>query len=285
MRRLNNALPPARLNWLKLQTLMFYNGYLQGKKIVPLIDGAIKFWHSILGVTDWKIHPMALATDMKTDAVVFSALFRIARADGCATIPQAMGGNLKSTTDPFVRCLYKLGEGMERALWKRDAQGRVTLADGLKHSDLFVELGVAKGDFAAQILNHNAGLRYVGIDKWDDHHNQHEMKEATAKLARFGDRAQLGHKTFHQASTEFLSQSIDLVYVDGYAHTGQEGGQTLREWWPKVKQGGILAGHDYDPQKWPETVSAVDAFAKEIGKPIEIIKDTHTFDSWLIRKC
>jgi len=75
---------------------------------------------------------------------------------------------------------------------------------------------------------------------------------------------------------------LDFVYVDGYAHTGQEGGRTLDQWWAKVRPGGIMAGHDYHEQ-WPLTVQAVNQFAARIGLAVHLTHEDE-FPSWYFFK-
>ena len=147
----------------------------------------------------------------------------------------------------------------------------------------FIELGVAAGRFAAEILATNATLNYIGVDRYADHHDEAEHQEALARLARYAAREPiLHHSTFTAALPQVPNASADLVYIDGYAHTGQEMGQTLAEWYPKVKPGGILAGHDYC-QRWAPTLHAVDAFAAALGATVHVIDDT-PFPSWYLHK-
>ena len=47
-----------------------------------------------------------------------------------------------------------------------------------------------------------------------------------------------------RAVTRFEDNSIDFVYVDA-RHDYKGVLEDLRLYWPKVRQGGILAGHDY----------------------------------------
>lgn len=71
--------------------------------------------------------------------------------------------------------------------------------------------------------------------------------------------------------------SIDFVYLDDnheYEHVKIE----LSSWWSKIKEGGILAGHDY-PHKPIE--KAVKEFALEINKKIILMSNN---SSWMIRK-
>lgn len=67
--------------------------------------------------------------------------------------------------------------------------------------------------------------------------------------------------TFDDAVGFFPDDFFGLVYVDGYAHTGQNGGHTLELWWDKVAPGGLFAGHDYHADGYPGTFHNVNVFA------------------------
>jgi hypothetical protein len=69
---------------------------------------------------------------------------------------------------------------------------------------------------------------------------------------------------FNEALPLFPDQYFDFIYVDGYAANGEEGGGTLYDWWPKLRRGGVFAGHDYSPD-WPLVMKAVDSFTSEMG--------------------
>lgn len=67
--------------------------------------------------------------------------------------------------------------------------------------------------------------------------------------------------SFEEALSHFANESLDFIYIDSYAHTGQEDGTTIEQWWWKLKPGGILAGHDYHPV-WAATMNAVNRFVE-----------------------
>jgi len=108
--------------------------------------------------------------------------------------------------------------------------------------------------------------RLWSIDAWagDRGHDLAECAAATALLARHGGRCLVLRARFDEALALFPDASLDFVYIDGYAHTGNEAGQTLLDWWPKVKPGGLFAGHDY-ALEWPKNVAAVDRFREVAG--------------------
>jgi len=159
---------------------------------------------------------------------------------------------------------------------------RADLALFVPPGGTIIELGVAAGKFAELLCDRNPAMRYIGIDRWSDHHDQCEMINAQYRLAKF-DRVLLHRMTFTDALPHFDNASADLIYIDGYAHTGQEGGQTLRDWWPKLRPGGIFAGHDYDPEHYPQTVAAVDDFVREHGLAMNIIDEKPHPSWWLVK--
>lgn len=152
-----------------------------------------------------------------------------------------------------------------------------------------VELGVAKGRFSEIILRNPRCRRLWGIDRWSDDHDAAEYLEASKRLAAVGrGRSTLLRMTFEEALPHFSDESLDFVYIDGYAHTGQEAGRTLLQWWPKVKPGGILSGHDYHP-KWIATMNAVDRFVEQHGLALQLTlpadePGADPFPSWWVKK-
>lgn len=61
-----------------------------------------------------------------------------------------------------------------------------------------------------------------------------------------------------RAALLFPDESLDFVFVDA-DHRYESVTADLRAWWPKIRPGGAMAGHDYDTH-WPEVVRAVDDF-------------------------
>ena len=93
----------------------------------------------------------------------------------------------------------------------------------------------------------------------------------------YNDRNTVMRMRFDEALHLFADESLDFIYVDGYAHDGELNGQTFREWYPKLKRGGFIAGDDYAAE-WPLVVAAVDAFIAENDLELHVI-DCHE-DKW-----
>ena len=63
-------------------------------------------------------------------------------------------------------------------------------------------------------------------------------------------------KDSYQASLMFHDYFFDLIYIDAN-HSYAEVKKDIINWMPKLKNTGIIAGHDYD-RGWPGVIKAVD---------------------------
>lgn len=75
---------------------------------------------------------------------------------------------------------------------------------------------------------------------------------------------------------KFEDNSIDFIYVDG-AHDYESVKRDLKLYLPKLKNGGIIGGHDYNPKHWPDVCKAV---TEVVGNPYKVFRDT----SWIYVK-
>jgi glycosyl transferase/beta-hydroxylase protein BlmF len=144
------------------------------------------------------------------------------------------------------------------------------------------ELGVAAGDYSACILENRNVKTLYSIDRWSDHHDMGEYVNVLKRFSTHGEKSKVVRATFDEALPHFPDESLDFIYIDGYAHTGQEGGKTLEQWWSKLKCGGIFSGHDYH-SAWPLTIKSVDEFASRHGVEVSTTKNDE-YPSWFIKK-
>jgi hypothetical protein len=152
-------------------------------------------------------------------------------------------------------------------------------------NNIGIELGVAQGVFAERMLRSGKFARYFGVDRYSDLHDTQEYKAA---LKRIGLSApcHLLRMTFDEALCLFEDEYFD--FIDGFAHTGEEGGRTLYGWYRKLKVGGIIAGDDYHPD-WPLVMWAVNDFAARTGEPLFCTELTErlaycNYPSWFLTK-
>ena len=89
------------------------------------------------------------------------------------------------------------------------------------------------------------------------------------------------------AAKEFADGWLDFVYVDAN-HSYPAVAADLHAWWPKVRPGGFLAGHDYVDGVIGGSVygvkTAVADFAREVGLAPAFTVADPPFLSWYIRK-
>lgn len=155
-----------------------------------------------------------------------------------------------------------------RTFNRRDHVARLFRKNGVG-----VELGVAAGDFSERILKYDHIGYLFSIDMWagDRGHGIEQYREAIFRLDPYRERNTVLRMRFDEALPLFDNESLDFIYVDGYAHDGEMNGQTFREWFPKLRHGGIIAGDDYSPE-WPLVVAAVNAFAAENNLEVHVIE-------------
>jgi predicted O-methyltransferase YrrM len=114
-----------------------------------------------------------------------------------------------------------------------------------------VEIGTDWGKFAHQLLSGWQG-RLTCVDPWSSQPGYHQCSEdregalATARqhLSPFSERVTFLRQTSAEAAPSFADSSLDFAYVDG-DHRYEMVRQDLDLWWPKVRNGGVLAGHDF----------------------------------------
>ena len=83
---------------------------------------------------------------------------------------------------------------------------------------------------------------------------------------------------------EFANNSVDFVYLDG-DHQYEPVKSEIEAWYPKVRVGGILAGHDYVERSHIEefgVIPAVDEFIKR--ERLQLNTTTEYFATWWITK-
>lgn len=119
------------------------------------------------------------------------------------------------------------------------------------------ELGVKKGWFSQQTLETWPSCKkYLLVDIWahqdnyvesanvDDAQQQQFMEVAQQRLAPWASKTVFMRMYTTQAAAQVQDESLEYVYVDA-RHDYCGCLEDMVAWWPKVKPGGILAGHDY----------------------------------------
>lgn len=111
------------------------------------------------------------------------------------------------------------------------------------------------------------GMRPDGMTVWDKFNAG--MKPLNGKY-----RVIIGQST--EAADWFLDASIDFVFIDA-AHDYESVTNDINAWLPKIKPGGIIAGHDYEPYYERGVVAAVDDFFGDRVEKIPYDDDNNKF--------
>lgn len=114
------------------------------------------------------------------------------------------------------------------------------------------EIGVYAGGFSRQLLLRlNINMLYL-IDPYHDYDdigvdftvaNLQEGKIKTRKRLQHFDNVEYIYAASAVVAEYFSNESLDFVYIDGN-HNYEAVKQDIKAWWPKVKKGGIIGGHD-----------------------------------------
>ena len=118
-----------------------------------------------------------------------------------------------------------------------------------------VEVGVAEGNYSRDFLRHWPG-KYVMVDRWqhiegyddvmngDDAEHEERFRQACEVASQYADRCSVYRMDSLTAAARFEPASLDFVYIDA-DHSYEGCKRDILAWASRIKQGGILAGHDY----------------------------------------
>ena len=182
-----------------------------------------------------------------------------------------------------------LGDGMKAP------KDRVALlgAVGIRGKRV-VEVGVHLGDFAKEILKYGPAHLLL-VDPWkhqdasiypDDGCNTTDevfetRYQSVCEITRNAmTPCEVMREFSVQAAAKVPDSSVDFVYIDAI-HTKKAAKEDAEAWWPKVKPGGWLCGHDYQA---PGVASAVREFIAEHKLTLACQTGEPMVYSWVIQK-
>lgn len=168
--------------------------------------------------------------------------------------------------------------------------GRGKLADLLRRRGLTgdaAEVGTHRGAFAAELLRRWPG-RLFCVDHYPSGYNDADPASAGDREAdRLAARAALGafrgrvlfvRLPSVEAAAGFADGALDAVYIDAdHARASVEA--DLAAWWPKVRPGGVLAGHDF---VCPGMELQGGGWGREVQPAVMSFAGAHGLDVWLV---
>lgn len=158
------------------------------------------------------------------------------------------------------------------------------------------EIGVQTGGYSQILRNTWNGKELYLIDRWKynpdykdianvSDERQMELYLSVVKKFANDHSVHIIRKDSVEASKQFPDAYFDWIYLD--ADLSYEGcTNDLEAWYPKLKEGGVLAGHDYVDGEFREgsfgVKSAVERFTKNLD--IELFTTNEHLKSWYFIK-
>src|SRR5690606_24414 len=102
------------------------------------------------------------------------------------------------------------------------------------------------------------------------------LEQCLARIEPYADRATIVRRPSVDAAADYQDASIDFAYLDG-DHSYEGCLADIRAWWPKVRPGGWIGGHDYARAQRGGVAEAVAAFFQHLPEV-----DAHA--TWFVRK-
>lgn len=136
----------------------------------------------------------------------------------------------------------------------------------------FTEVGCKEGRTTAFVLEHCPDCRVMAIDPWipmpqqgtkdgGESYETWDFKaietDFWARTEPWANRLTFHRKTSLEAADLVDDDACDLIFIDA-AHDYDSVVEDIAAWRPKVREGGILAGHDFQ-HKFPPVMDAVAA--------------------------
>ena len=147
----------------------------------------------------------------------------------------------------------------------------------------FVEVGSYKGRssvyMAVEIINSGKDIKFDCVDHFkgsEEHYKQdgkyetlelkqdpdYLFKEFSRNIEPVKDRIKVHKMSSVDAAKLYQDRSLDFVFLDG-GHTEADLLADIKAWRPKLKPGGILAGHDYSATDYPDVQRVIDTVFPE----------------------
>lgn len=151
-----------------------------------------------------------------------------------------------------------------------------------KNADLILEIGCYEGKSSVTLAKKTSG-KVISIDPFIKGPLGFSHRKLIAKFYRRKNKAKNLEfiEKFSFDAVPYISQKIDLLFIDG-DHSYQAIKQDWQDWYPKVKDGGIIALHDsIRAVNSPEYLGTMKFYEQDIPQ-ISGIKEKDRVDSLAI---
>lgn len=161
------------------------------------------------------------------------------------------------------------------------------IRENYKRNDLIgAEIGVRYGAHSLTILRHlpmktlyliDPQKEYEGIDGCHKRGFDEIRKGLRRNLKTYSDKLVFIEK-FSEDAVNDIPDNIDFIYIDGN-HLYNYVKKDVNLYYPKLKKGGVLCGHDF---QIPDVARAVCELAAK--QNLEVYTGGHLVDWWLVKE-
>lgn len=129
------------------------------------------------------------------------------------------------------------------------------------------EIGVQRGNNLFKILQEMPELEMYAVDIWSDKQVRFDgttdltdikpnsaYQYVKSKKIENPERLHLIRDFSHQAYAKFNDKSLDFIFIDA-SHVYEDVKKDIELWYPKVKEGGMISGHDINMKGVSKAVS------------------------------
>lgn len=198
---------------------------------------------------------------------------------------------MSSTVSPSMGDSYRIVEILKRHVFPTEHSG----------PEMGIEIGCCRGETSAKLLAAFPRLNLYMIDPWREwpsgsrysltgdscalmSQTEHDdnFKLAIAATDRFYLRRTILKLTSEVAALRLAGRMFDFVFIDG-DHSYEAVRHDIATWWPKIRSGGVLAGHDHGHPRNARGLFGVDRAVNEFCHDTGLTFET-TGSCWSIVK-
>ena len=156
-----------------------------------------------------------------------------------------------------------------------------------------IEIGVARGNYSEQLFSESSLSKLYLVDPWIEYSEkdyqdicnvssekqEENYQYVLNRFKKYGKRCQIVRKTSLEAVSDFQDHFFDFIYIDAN-HSYEACKEDIELWWPKLKSGGLFAGHDYMQGEFPTGIygvkKAVDEFIIQHNLKLYFTSELHS---------
>lgn len=192
----------------------------------------------------------------------------------------------------MLKAIPKVDLGPEHIAHLEPLVSRIALLARLPRNAFAAEIGVSRGKFTRAIRDTNPPARLHLIDIWNSERYTTELQRGVE--AAFAEEIAAGSVAINKGMSTSMARTFadgyfDWIYIDT-DHSYETTRDELALFAPKMKPGGIIAGHDYVMGNWRDgikygVVEAVHEFCVKNGwELLHVTMEQTTNASFAIRK-